>query len=591
VTLDQLLDRLTGRWAVSLKAWALLTIIGTIGTYTRSKTLFDLTQSELLTLIFSLAACNSLIYFLISQTILRRRKVEKQKLVKVIFSYVFIWFASCTLEILFTIFIFENTAYIGPQLFAPLFPDLFGFIASTYLLAEFDSNRQDRSRLAFARDALLETSEKSRKQVLAERSQLITAIQNSVFYQLDALKQQFGKLRESQSHQEIERLADELERYSANTIRSLSHEMAEDTGNSAPVDRLTFIGTKTLPTFTNVKTAIISFNFSIGTLIVVGGFHGLSLNGFAGLGFQLLTALTIAPILFLGSIFTRDVGSRRPTIGFMAFLSTIFACGFATVVASDFLNGEAFDLRNEYPANEFAVRTLATIMVCSLVVTIVEARRQTLKDLIAMNDQLQVELDWIDGRSQEIRKELSTILHGPLQGRIAGIAMALRMNGSQTSSGIELTDQKLAEIEALLASVIVDVQGLFKVADIKQEASIVIKLINLRRSWNGIADVTWKIDPEVFAGMKSEWLEKLSDILYEAVSNSVRHGGADKVFMEFKVNEGKLVLHVTDNGSGIKSDFVPSVGLHKITEFGAEYEFATDRETGAELIIKINLAN
>jgi signal transduction histidine kinase len=178
-----------------------------------------------------------------------------------------------------------------------------------------------------------------------------------------------------------------------------------------------------------------------------------------------------------------------------------------------------------------------------------------------------------------------------LQGRIAGIAMALRMNGSQTSSGIELTDQKLAEIEALLASVIVDVQGLFKVADIKQEASIVIKLINLRRSWNGIADVTWKIDPEVFSGMKSEWLEKLSEILYEAVSNSVRHGGADKVFLEFKVNDRKLILSITDNGSGIKSDFVPSVGLHKITEFGAEYEFATDREAGAELIIKINLAN
>ena len=168
--------------------------------------------------------------------------------------------------------------------------------------------------------------------------------------------------------------------------------------------------------------------------------------------------------------------------------------------------------------------------------------------------------------------------------------MALRMSGSETSNGVELTDQKLAEIEALLASVIVDVQSLFKIVDANQEASIVIKLINLRRSWNGIADVTWKIDPEVFSGMRSEWLEKLSDILYEAVSNSVRHGGADKVYMEFRVTGKRLVLSVTDNGSGVKSDFVPSIGLHKITEFGAEYEFATDRETGAELIIRFTLS-
>ena len=74
-------------------------------------------------------------------------------------------------------------------------------------------------------------------------------------------------------------------------------------------------------------------------------------------------------------------------------------------MVSDQLTKNFFDLRNEYAADEFAIRTLATVIVCSLAVTIVEARRQTLKDLIAMNDRLQVELDWIDGRSQEIRKE------------------------------------------------------------------------------------------------------------------------------------------------------------------------------------------
>jgi len=115
----------------------------------------------------------------------------------------------------------------------------------------------------------------------------------------------------------------------------------------------------------------------------------------------------------------------------------------------------------------------------------------------------------------------------------------------------------------------------------------VIKLIGLRRSWAGIADLTWQIDPEVFSGMKSKWLEQLSDILYESVSNSVRHGKANEVKFVFKVDRGVLKITITDNGSGVKPDFTPSVGLHKITEFGAKYEFSSAVTRGAELQIEI----
>ena len=111
----------------------------------------------------------------------------------------------------------------------------------------------------------------------------------------------------------------------------------------------------------------------------------------------------------------------------------------------------------------------------------------------------------------------------------------------------------------------------------------------MRRSWAGIADLTWKIDPEVFAGMKSKWLEQLSDILYESVSNSVRHGKANQVRFDFKIDRGVLKITISDNGSGVKPDYIPSVGLHKITEFGAKYEFSSSANEGAELLMEIPL--
>jgi signal transduction histidine kinase len=589
MNLDQLIDRLTGRWSFSLKAWVVLTILGSVGAYTRNKELFDLTQTELVQLVLALFVFNSLIYLAISQTILRNRKIRKMKISNVIFSYLIIWLTSCSAEIFLTIFLFDSPAYIGPQFFAPLLPDLFGFAASTYLLAEFDSNKFDRSRLAFAQDALLETSEQSRKQIMIERSQLISAIQNSVFYQLDSLQKQFVQLRERPSTMGIQRLADELEKYSENTIRSLSHEMATDAGSGLKVDRLAFVGSKKVSPFKYLYSAIVSFKLSLTVLLLVGGLHQISLNGFPGLAFQTLISLILVPILGIGALLTRKFANDNSFLGFISFLVTIFVSGYITVAFSSYLLKETFTLNNSYTNVDFAGRSLTAIIICSLIVTIVEARRRTLNGLISMNQQLQTELDWIDGRSQELRRELSTILHGPLQGRIAGIAMALRMSGSESADKVELSDQKLIEIESLLSSVVKDVQELFKFEQTEHEPSIVITLISLRRSWNGIAEVNWTIDPEVFFGVKVKRLEQLTDILYESVSNSVRHGNATKIKFAFTLDRKDLKITVSDNGTGIEPDFRPSVGLHKIIEFGAKYHFSSSAPEGGELVIEFPL--
>ena len=584
--LDEIVERITGRWAASFKAWAYLSAIGSLGTISRTYTLLDITHEQSILMALAVFIITSPIYFLLSSTLLRKRYTEQLSLARVFSFYIIFWLAVAATEIIITVYVLNQTAYLGPQLFAPLFPDISGFMTSSYLLAEFDKNRQDISRLAFAQSTLTRTAHESRDQVIAERSELISAIQNSVFYQLDALKKQFSSIRVSSKQNEIQALASQLEEYSTNTIRSLSHEMARDTDSHKPIDRLSFIGSQKLKAFTAAVSPLISMRLSIFSLIIVGGFHELSLNGIRGIFFQIALTAPLVPILFVGKKLTRRYGDKELIKASGAFLLTIFLSGYITFITATWLDMNNFHLRNEYSSAVFAARSLASVIATSMVVTIIEARRKTLSELVSMNEKLQVDLEWMDNRSRELKREIASILHGPLQGRIAGVAMALRLLDSDSESSESEKVKKLQEIEKLLSAVITDVQELFKVGTYEPEASIIIKLIDLRRSWNSIALISWKIQPEVFAALPSSSFNLISDILYESVSNSVRHGGATSLNILFNIDEENLILTVSDDGTGNKKVFTPGAGLHKITESGGTYQFTPGLANGAELTIR-----
>lgn len=583
--LDEIVERITGRWAVSFKAWVYLTIIGIFGTKTRTYALLDITQTESFLLAISVHLINAPIYYFFAQKLLKKRFTEPLPLTRVLTSYmIFITTIACS-EVLITIYVFNETAYLGPQFFAPLFPSLFGFLASSYLLAEFDKNRFDVGRLAFARTTLEKTAQQSQDQIIAERSQLISAIQDSVFYQLDALRKQFSTITGITKRKEIERLANELEDYSASTIRNLSHEMANDEGASKPVDRKSFVGSQNFKSFSQAYRPYISFKLSVITMILIGGNHEASLNGINGFLYQTISTLAIAPILFIGSKLTTRFDPKNLYASFSAFLLTIFISGYVLVVTANWIQASLFELRNEYSPIVSSVRNLSGIILTSLIVTIVMARRKTIGDLVEMNEKLQIDLDWMDNRSQELRKEIASILHGPLQGRIAGVALALRLIAADEDASEGETNKKLDEIEKLLASVIHDVQELFKLEKSKTDPSIVIKLINLRRSWDGIATVKWTIEPHVFALLPANYFKSVNEILYEAVSNSVRHGGATAISIALNADDKNIILTINDDGKGVSNSPIPGAGLHKFSEFGATYSFDPTFERGAKLTV------
>ena len=83
-------------------------------------------------------------------------------------------------------------------------------------------------------------------------------------------------------------------------------------------------------------------------------------------------------------------------------------------------------------------------------------------------------------------------------------------------------------------------------------------------------------------------------VLQEALTNVVRHANATHVCVRVRIENGYLMLDVTDNGEGIEDDKIfnsHSLGLIGIRErahhFGGEVSIKGKRGEGTQLSVKI----
>ncbi|TSA48335.1 MAG: PAS domain S-box protein [Nitrosomonadales bacterium] len=82
----------------------------------------------------------------------------------------------------------------------------------------------------------------------------------------------------------------------------------------------------------------------------------------------------------------------------------------------------------------------------------------------------------------------------------------------------------------------------------------------------------------------------------EAVTNAIRHGGAQQVIISLSCHDGKLCLSICDNGcgfSGIESDTAENAGMgirimrYRASLIGADLQFLSSAEGGTKVLIEI----
>ena len=200
------------------------------------------------------------------------------------------------------------------------------------------------------------------------------------------------------------------------------------------------------------------------------------------------------------------------------------------------------------------------------------------------------DLSEITGRLNHLglvtREQVAELLHGPVQGRLAAVSLAIRLHMDSLQRGEDPSLSELKRrVDHLLDETSRDLQRLGR-EPVHSSRDVAERLTAVVIQWQGFLDLTVDTDALVVDVLHGhpDAAERLARCLDEAVTNASRHGGARRVMARCRIEEGSLlVLDVLDDGIGVIDSPTAGIGLESVTASGGVWQFVPVSGTGAHL--------
>lgn len=173
--------------------------------------------------------------------------------------------------------------------------------------------------------------------------------------------------------------------------------------------------------------------------------------------------------------------------------------------------------------------------------------------------------------------EASKNLHGRVQTRLLSCAAAI--DRATATGDIELLNKALIEVNEIF-----DSAALTHAPETGQ--SLLQKLSTIAAPWTGLCEITFELlAPQI--DQSTEVTSNVADVVEEAITNAVRHGGASQVQVFVLGTVKTIELRVSDNGSGMVSG-AQGVGIELIRMLsGGNFSFAPNSSGGVDLLASI----
>lgn len=159
-------------------------------------------------------------------------------------------------------------------------------------------------------------------------------------------------------------------------------------------------------------------------------------------------------------------------------------------------------------------------------------------------------------RYERMCAQSAALLHGPIQGRLATISMALRFQGP------EVAEETMETCRQLLAQCHVDLERLTQ--DPRTELNSASEVLaSLRFQRQGLLDISWEINEATLAQMDvdPDLLRSFEVLTADLASNATRHGGARRMHVTAELASNQIFVEARDTGTGTTAHVQQGVGF------------------------------
>lgn len=194
------------------------------------------------------------------------------------------------------------------------------------------------------------------------------------------------------------------------------------------------------------------------------------------------------------------------------------------------------------------------------------------------NSRIERNLALLNQRLWVERREWALRIHGTIQASLTAALVRLRQPGELSKNDLALIRQHIGQARRGLDK---SSPGAFDLPKAIQET---------KKAWKGILEFKVSLSSEAAKLLISDqWASVCAnEIIKESVSNSIKHGKADKVTIRFEAEQPGFVEIITqDNGKGISKQYKPGLGSQLLDEIAFPWSMEKGPEGGTILRARI----
>lgn len=372
----------------------------------------------------------------------------------------------------------------------------------------------------------------------------------------------------------------------AEVIRPLSHELMNDSPTLEPQNKVVIepgLG------FALVKTALeMHWEIYPKTMIFLGAVvcfpTYLHLLGWASMWhFAFTSVLMLIGVQAANFAYSKLEQNKTIWAKLAIYFAGIFVCTFPASLYAAYLT----DLSFAAYTVAAALFSLGVAVASWLMSVALAARKAMVEDQRRLED-VTAELKWLVARTSalmwERQRDLSRILHGPVQGALSAAAIRLDLAKGDPSELARIVRESRVSIMDAVSAITAPHQNAVAV---EQSFAQIID------GWEGVVDIRVDAEAETFnlVNTDSSGARMLVDLIQEAVGNAARHGEARSITVSLRMEANLLRAEIIDDGRGIEPGSRRGLGSRLLDECTVEWQRSNAVNGGVRLTFAIPIAS